>query len=68
MTKKLLDIVTMAKPFNRDIVLEFYVNIKHDIFVAQSPCFHKVIVRSHEFDFSPKIINEFLNCSFVKSH
>ena len=51
--RKLLGIVTMANHFNCDIVLEFYANLKSDISVAKSPCCHKIIVRSHEFDFSP---------------
>ena len=66
--RKLLGTVTMAKQFNRYIVLEFYANLKSNIFVAQSPNFHKVIVRSYVFNFSPKLISDYLNCKIVKSH
>ena len=65
--RKLLGTVTMAKQFNRDIVLEFYVNLKSDISIAQSSNFHKVTVRWYDFDFSPKIISDYLNCKKVKS-
>ena len=66
--RKLLGTVTMAKQFNKYIVLEFYANLKSNIFVAQSPNFHKVTVISYVFDFSPKLISNYLNCKIVKSH
>ena len=64
--RKLLGIVTMAKHYNKDIVLEFYVNLKSNIFDASFPFYHKVIVRSHEFKFSPKLINDYLNCKRLR--
>ena len=65
--RKLLSTVTMAKHYNKDIVLEFYTNLKSDIFYASSPFYHKVTVRSHEFELSLKLINVYLNCKKVKS-
>ena len=65
--RKLLGIVTMARSFNREVVMKFYANLKYDISVVNSPCFHKVTIWSHEFDFSPKVICDFLNCFVVKS-
>ena len=65
--RKLLGTVTMPKQYNREIVLEFYANLKADISDVDSPFFHKVTVRSHEFAFSPKIISDYLNCKKIKS-
>ena len=66
--QKLLGTITMAKNFNKEIVLEFYANFKFDISVVKSPNYHKVTVRSRAFDFSPKVISDYLNCEIVKSH
>ena len=57
----------MAKHYNKDIVLEFYANMKSDIFDASSSYYYKVTIRSHEFDFSPKLIRDYLNCKKIKS-
>ena len=57
----------MAKHYNKDIVLEFYANLKFDISDVTSPNYQKVTVRSHVFDFSPKLISDYLNCKSVKS-
>ena len=48
-------------------MLEFYANLKADISDVDSPFYHKVTVRSHEFVFSPKLISDYLNCKKVKS-
>ena len=65
--RKLLGTVTMAKQFNKEIVMEFYANLMSNIFVAKSPNFHKVTIRSFIFDFSPKLISDYLNYKIVKS-
>ena len=66
--RKLLRIVTMAKHYNKDIVLEFYANMKFDISDSSSLHYQKVTLRSHVFYFSPKLISDYLNCKKVKSH
>ena len=65
--RKLLGTVTMAKHNNKEIVLEFYANLKSDISDVAFPFFHKVTIRSHKFEFSPKLINDYLNRKKVKS-
>ena len=60
--------VTMPKPFNKEIVLEFYVNLKSNISDIYAPQFHKVYVRSNIFDFSPMLISTYLNYPVVKSN
>ena len=65
--RKLLGTITVAKYYNKDIVLEFYANLKSDISDASSSFYHKITIRSHGFEFSPKLISDYLNCKKVKS-
>ena len=57
----------MPKHYNKEIVLEFYANLKAGISDVDSPFYHKVTVRFYEFEFSPKLISDYLNCKKVKS-
>ena len=41
--------------------------MKSDISNATSPNYQKVTIRSHVFDFSPKLINDYLTCKSFKS-
>ena len=66
--KSLMGIVTMAKSFNKEIVLKFYANFKYNIFDIFAPQFHKVYVMSNIFYFSPMLINTYLNCLAVGSN
>ena len=63
--RKLLDSVSMAKPYNRVIVQEFYTNLKKGIFDDNSSFYERVYVRGHMFKFSPLLISSCLNCLIV---
>ncbi|XP_024025805.1 uncharacterized protein LOC112092857 [Morus notabilis] len=58
--QNLLGTVTKVQPFVKNVVLEFYANLVKEINNPAIDMFHKVFVRGHFFDFSPAVINEFL--------
>ena len=49
-------------PFVKHIVLDFYANLTKGMDDPMSPDFQKVLMRNHYFDFSPTIINQFIQC------
>ena len=65
-TLNLLDIITKVPPFVKIVVIEFYSNLKKEMEDPTSPDFQNVYVRGHRFDFSPNILNAYLDCSNPK--
>ena len=57
----------MVKSHNKDIVQEFYANLKGNIDDLNVPIFHKVFVRRHMFDFSLALIKNYLSCPMVEN-
>ena len=64
--RKLLDFVSMVKPYSQAIVQEFYADLKFEIIDINSPFHHQVFVRNEMFEFPPLIIGSFLNTTLVK--
>ena len=49
--------------FLTTVVHEFYANLSDNIAVEGEEQFEKVFVRGHVYEFSPRVINEYLNIS-----
>ena len=65
--RNLLTSVSMAKPFSRDPVREFYANLKKNVTNSHDAIYHKVFVRDYVFDFSLTLINDYWNLPVVES-
>ena len=61
----LLGTMSNLPPFMPQIVLEFYVNLSKNMGDPSSPNFQKATMRGHRFEFSPSIINQYLECEDV---
>ena len=53
--------------FVTKVVQEFYANLSNNIVVEGEPQFEKVFVRGHVYEFSPRVICEYLNLSFLEN-
>ena len=56
--RKWLKTVSCIKGFVPRIVHEFYANMSEDIETKRHPCYYKVYVRGHVYDFSCRFIND----------
>ena len=65
--RNLLTSVSMAKPFSRDPVREFYANLKKNITNSHADIFQKVFVHDYIFEFSLALISEYLNLLVINS-
>ena len=65
--RKLLDSVSIAKPYSQVIVQEFYANLKKEISDENSHFHERVYIRGHTFEFSLLLISSLLNCSLMNS-
>ena len=55
--------MTNIPKFVTKVIHEFYANLSNNIVVKRESKFEKVFVRGHVYDFSPRIISEYLNIS-----
>ena len=57
---KLMGTVTKVKKFVKLFVYKFYVNLSKSLGVPGSVDFYRVFTRGHEFELSPKVINDYI--------
>ena len=63
-----MDSVSLAKPYSRALVKEFYTNLKKRVNVIKIPMHYLMFVRDNPFDFSPVLISSILSTKLVPSN
>ena len=59
--------VTNIPRFVTKVVLEFYANLSDNLLVETEDEFQKVFVQGHVYEFSPRVISEYLNITIPEN-